>query len=240
MAGHSKWAKIKRDKGANDAKRGAIFTKLGNGIAIAVKSGGKDPDMNPTLALAIEKAKQSNMPNANIERAIKRGAGELGGAQVEEVMYEGYGPAGVAVLIECATDNTNRTLTFVKTAFTKNGGNLAESGAVSYLFDRKGVITIKKTGDDDSDQLTAIEAGASDIADSDDSWIVYTELQDLGKVRDTLKSEGFTVTDATASYEPKATMLIDDEEKQQKVMKLMDALDELDDVVETYTNFDIA
>ena len=174
MAGHSKWSKIKRQKGAADAKRGAIFTRLGNAIAVAAKQGGGNPDMNPSLALAIEKAKAENMPNANIERSIKRGTGELGGKAVEEITYEGYGPAGVAVILECATDNNNRTLTDVRTAFSKNGGNMAETGAVSYLFDRKGVIQAVKSGEDDDDQLAAIEAGADDIFDEEDQWAIHT------------------------------------------------------------------
>lgn len=239
MAGHSKWSKIKRQKGAADAKRGAVFTRLGNAISLAAKSGGGNPDMNPGLALAIEKAKSENMPNANIERAIKRGTGELGGKQVEEVTYEGYGPAGIAVIVECATDNTNRTIAEVRTAFTKNGGNMAETGAVSYLFDRKGVIQAKKSGEDDDDQLAAIEAGAEDIFDEEDQWAIHTDAKQLMAVKKTLAAAGLVVTSASLAYVPKVTMPIADEAAQEKVMKFMDVLDELDDVVETYTNFDI-
>lgn len=240
MAGHSKWSKIKRQKGANDAKRGQLFTKLGNAIAVAAKQGGGDPDMNPTLAMAIDKAKEANMPNANIDKAVKRGTGELGGAAIEEMMYEGYGPGGVAVIVECASDNRNRTYSDVRTAFTKNGGNIAETGAVSFQFDRKGMIQVVKTGDDDADQLNAIEAGAEDIYDEDDQWAVHTDMKELHSVREKLIEQGFDVKSAQLSYVPQNVITIDDEKTAQKVLNLMDALDGLDDVSETYANFDIA
>lgn len=239
MSGHSKWAKIKRGKEAEDAKRGAIFTKLGNAIAVAAKAGG-DPAMNPSLALAVAKAKEANMPNANIERSIKRGTGELGGAVIEEMTYEGYGPGGVAVIVECASDNRNRTYADVRTAFSKNGGNMAEAGAVSFQFEHKGVINVCKSGDDDSDQLTIIDAGADDVADDDDQWTVYTEKKKLNEVKKALEAEGLRVKDASLAYVPNETMEIAEESTQNKVIRLMDVLDELDDVVETYTNFDIA
>jgi len=240
MSGHSKWSKIKRQKGANDAKRGAVFTRLGNQIAIAAKQGGGDPDLNPSLALAVEKAKAENMPNDNIDRSIKRGTGELGGGIIEEIMYEGYGPDGVAIMIACATDNRNRTYADVRTAFTKNGGNMAETGAVGYLFDRKGVIRFKKSEDPDADQLLAIDAGAEDMFDEEDLWVVHTDAKELNTVRENLKAAGLNVDSADLSFVPKTTMIIDDEKQQNKVIRLMDVLDELDDVVDTYTNFDIA
>jgi YebC/PmpR family DNA-binding regulatory protein len=237
MAGHSKWSKIKRQKGANDAKRGKMFTKLGNNIAVAAKASG-DPDMNPDLAMAIQQAKDANMPNNNIEKAIKRGTGELGGGPIEEIRYEGYGPSGVAVIVECATDNRNRTSADVRNAFTKNGGNMAETGAVAYQFEHKGVIEVKKTGDDDADQLVAIEAGADDIIDEDDIWVVQTDMKQLHTVREALTKVDLEVKSAKLEYVPNNTVEID-EDKSDKVIKLMDALEDIDDVSETYTNFDI-
>ncbi len=238
MSGHSKWAKIKRGKAAEDAKRGAVFTKLGNAIAVAAKTGG-DPSMNPTLALAVQKAKESNMPNATIERSIKRGTGELGGAAIEEMVYEGYGPAGIAVIVECASDNRNRTSADVRTAFSKNGGNMAEAGAVAFQFDHKGVIQVGKTGNDDEDQLTIIDAGADDVFDDDDQWAVHTVGKQLNVVKKNLEASGLIVKEASLAYVPKTTVEITGDADQAKVMKLMDVLDELDDVVETYSNFEL-
>lgn len=240
MAGHSKWSKIKRGKAAEDAKRGAVFTKLGNAIALAAKQGGGDPDMNPSLALSIQKAKDANMPNANIDKAIKRGTGELGGAAIEEMTYEGYGPGGIAVIVECASDNRNRTSSDVRTAFTKNGGNMAETGAVSFQFDRKGVIQVAKTGDDDTDQLMIIEAGAEDLFDEGDQWAVHTDQKELHSVREALAAADLDVKSAQLSYVPQNVITIEETGTAQKVMKLMDALEELEDVSETYSNFDIS
>lgn len=238
MSGHSKWSTIKRQKGANDAKRGAIFTKLGNQIAIAAR-GGADPSTNSSLALAIEKAKAANMPAANIERSIARVA-DKSAAQLEEVMYEGYGPGGVAVLVECATDNKNRTYPEVRSAFTKNGGNMAEPGSVAFNFARKGQIRLKGSGDDV--QLQAIEAGADDIEDDVDNTetVVYTAPTELAKVRDNLKDAGLEVVEAELTYVPSNTIEISDKETARKAMNLMNALDELDDVTNTHTNFDLA
>ena len=239
MSGHSKWAKIKRGKESEDAKRGAIFTKLGNAIALAAKTGG-DPNMNPTLALAVQKAKEANMPNANIDRSIKRGTGELGGAVIEEMTYEGYGPGGVAIIVECASDNRNRTYADVRTAFSKHGGNIAETGAVSFQFEHNGVIELVKSGDDEADELSIIDAGADDVIDGEDHWVVYTDMKQLHQVKKSLESSELKVKQAHLAYVPKEPMEIDDESTQNKVMRLLDILDELDDVVETYTNFDIA
>jgi YebC/PmpR family DNA-binding regulatory protein len=236
MAGHSKWAKIKRQKAGNDAKRGAQFTKLGNAIAIAAKTGG-DPSMNPTLALAIEKAKSANMPNTNIEKAIKRGSGELGGAAIEEYMYEGYGPGGVGIIIEAASDNRNRTNTEVRIAFSKNGGNMAENGSVAFQFSRKGVITVRASGEEAL--LTVLEAGAEDATEDDGEITVYTDMKQLGTVRDAIKAAGLEVVDAELQYVPNTTINIDNAAQARKVMKIMDALDHLDDVVNTFSNFDI-
>lgn len=236
MSGHSKWSTIKRQKGAKDAARSATFTKLGNAIAIAARSGA-DPDSNFTLRLAVDKAKAANMPNANIQRSIDRGSGKLGGEQIQEVMYEGYGPGGVAILVECATDNINRTLPEVRTAFTKHGGNMAEKGSVAYQFERKGIIRIKGSGDDV--MMAALDAGAQDVKEDGDESIVYTSPQDLARVRDQLKNYGTEIIEAELTYEPTNTVEISDKDTAGKIMHLMEALEDLDDVTNTYVNFDI-
>lgn len=236
MAGHNKWSKIKRGKAVEDARRGAIFTKIGNQIAIAARSG-TDPNMNPALAMAIEKAKAANMPSANIERSIARVA-DKSAAQLQEVMYEGYGPGGVAILVECATDNLNRTYPEVRSAFSKHGGSIAEKGAVAFQFTRKGVIRVKGGGDET--MMAALEAGAEDVQEEDGESIIYTAQNELAKVRDSLKDAGIEVIEAELSYEPNNTVEIADEATQGKVMRLMEALEDLDDVSNTYTNFDIA
>lgn len=236
MAGHSKWAQIKRAKAVTDSKRSAAFTKLGNTIAVAAR-GGADPDMNFTLRLAIDKARAANMPAANIQRSIDRGSGKLGGATIQEVMYEGYGPGGTAIIVECATDNLNRTLPEVKLAFSKNGGNMAEKGAVAFQFERKGVITIKGSGDELT--MQAIEAGAEDIIEEGDESVIYTDAKELGKVRDALVAAGIEVTEAELTFKPLNTVVVKDEATADKVMKLMDALEDLDDVTATHVNFDV-
>jgi len=236
MSGHSKWETIKRAKGANDAKRGIVFTRLGNQIAIAARSG-IDPDMNFSLRIAIDAAKAANMPMANVERAIQR-ASDKAAEQVEEVVYEGYGQGGTAILIECATNNRNRTFPEVRSTFTKCGGAIAEPGSVAFQFTRKGVIRVKETGDDTL--LVALEAGAQDAVDGDEEMIIYTDLKDLAKVRSELVNAGLTITEAKLSYEPNSKIEISDPEVARKVIKLLDTLDELDDTVQTYTNFEIA
>jgi YebC/PmpR family DNA-binding regulatory protein len=237
MSGHSKWSTIKRQKGANDAKRGAIFTKLGNQIAIAARAG-TDPNSNSTLALAIEKAKAANMPGANIERSIQRAA-DKSAAQLEQALYEGYGPGGVAVLVEVATDNKNRTLPEVRSAFSKTGGNMAEQGSVAFQFSRKGVIRVKGKGDEL--ELAAIDAGAEDIFEEEETGetVIHTAPGDLAKVRDALKSS-YEVVDAELTYVPNSTMEISDPETARKIIRLMDALEDLDDVAATHTNFELA
>ena len=235
MAGHSKWAKIKRDKGANDAKRGAVFTRIGNQIAIAARSGA-DPDMNPALALAIEKAKQANMPNANIQRAIDR-VTDKNAAVLEEITYEGYGPGGIGIIIETATDNRNRTLPEVKTALVKNGGRLADAGSVAFQFTRKGVIRVAATGEDAL--LTILDAGAEDANEDDGEIVVYTDQKELAKVRTAIVAAGLKVTDAELQYVPNSEITVDDEETAGKVMRVMDALEDLDDVVNVHTNADV-
>ena len=236
MSGHSKWAKIHRGKAVEDAKRGAIFTKLGNTIAIAARNG-DDPDLNFALRLAIDRAKQSNMPASNIQRAIDRGSGKLGGEQIQEVMYEGYGPGGAAILVECATDNINRTYPAVRLAFTKHGGNMAEKGAVAFQFNRKGVITVKGTGEDQL--LTILDSGAEDAEESGGETIVYTEPKKLAEVRDNLKKSDLKITEAELSYVPNNLVTIEDSATAGKIMRLMDALDDIDEVTATHVNFDL-
>jgi YebC/PmpR family DNA-binding regulatory protein len=238
MSGHSKWSTIKRQKEITDAKRGAVFTKLANAITVAAKNGA-DPSMNFALRLVLDQARAANMPNVNVQRAIDRGTGKLGGAAIEEVMYEGYGPGGIAVIVECATDNKNRTYPDVRLAFSKNGGNMAEPGAVAFQFSRKGMIRAAFTGDADEAMLAAIDAGAEDAEADGDELVIYTDPKQLATVRDALGAIGLTVKEAELSFVPNATVEITDPETARKVMNLMDALDNLDDVTNTYSNFDI-
>ncbi len=237
MSGHSKWATIKRQKGANDAKRGTLFTKLGNQLAIAARAG-TDPAHNSALALAIEKAKSANMPNANIERSIARAA-DKSAAQLEEVVYEGYGPGGIAVIVEAATDNKNRTLPEVRTAFSKHGGSMAETGAVAFQFSRKGQVRVKGISDDID--LAAIDAGAEDIYQEPENseTVIETAPADLAKVREALKSSALEIVAAELTYSPNNIIKIEDAETARKVINLMDALDDVEDVTNTFTNFDI-
>ncbi len=235
MSGHSKWATTHRQKAVVDAKRGAIFTKLGNQIAIAAR-GGTDPTLNSSLAMAIEKAKAANMPSANIQRAIDRVA-DKNAAALEEITYEGYGPGGVGIIIETATDNRNRTLPEVKTALVKNGGRIADAGSVVFQFTRKGVITVEGTGEELL--LQVLDAGAEDAVEEDGEIIVYTELKDLASVRNQLVEQGLNVKDAELRYIANTPVEIADSETAQKLMKVVDALDDLDDVVNVHTNADI-
>lgn len=235
MSGHSKWSTIKRQKAAKDAARGAVFTKLGNAIAIAAR-GGTDPETNFSLRMAIDKAKAANMPMSNIQRSVDR-AKDKDAAQLQEVLYEGYGPGGTAILVECATDNINRTYPEVKLAFSKHGGNIAEKGAVAFQFDHRGMIRLKAVGDEIL--MQALEAGAEDVQEESGESIVYTDPKDLAKVRDALQTSGLDVAEAELTYVPKNTVEITDAATAGKVMRLMDALDESDDVVNTHVNFDI-
>lgn len=236
MSGHSKWSTIKRQKAVTDAKRGAVFTKLGNQIAIAAR-GGTDPTTNSTLAMVIEKAKAANMPLANIERAIQRVA-DKNAAVLQELLYEGYGPGGVAIIVEVATDNINRTYPEVRLAFSKHGGNIAEKGAVAFQFDRKGVIRVKGKGDEL--MLQALDAGAEDMQEEGDESIIYTDPKELAQVRDALKAAGVEVTEAELTYVPNNTIEVTEKDTAGKIMRLMDALDDIDDVTATHVNFDIA
>lgn len=232
MAGHSKWATTKRQKGINDAKRAAVFTRLGNLIAIAAR-GGADPTMNSALAMAIEKAKAANMPASNIQRAIDR-VGDKNSATVEEITYEAIGPAGVAVIIEVATDNRNRTLPEVKSTLIKNGGRLADPGSVMFQFTRKGVIRVQAQGEEAL--LQVLEAGAEDAVEEENELIVYTDQKDLAKVRSQILEQGLAITSADLQYVANQQLEVDDEEINQKIIKLLEAIDDLDDITNIYTN----
>lgn len=235
MAGHNKWSKIKRDKGVNDAKRGAVFTKIGNQIAIAAR-GGVDPTMNSALALAIEKAKAANMPTANIQRAIDRVA-DKNAAALEEITYEGMGPGGVGIMIETATDNRNRTFPEVRNALVKNGGRIADAGSVAFQFSRKGVIVVAASGEDAL--LTILDSGAEDATEEDGEIVVYTDQKDLAKVRTSIVEAGLEVKDAELQYVANTPIEVSDTETAGKLVKVLDALDDLDDVVNVHTNADI-
>lgn len=235
MSGHSKWATTHRQKAIVDAKRGAVFTKLGNMIAIAAR-GGTDPEINSSLAMAIEKARAANMPRANIQRAIDR-VNDKNAAALEEIVYEGYGPGGTGIIVEVATDNKNRTYPEVRTALTKNGGTMADPGSVMFQFTRKGVIRVGTTGEDAL--LAVLDAGAEDAVEEGDGITVYTNMKDLAKVRTAIFEAGLPVEDAELQYVANNTVPIDDPEVARKLMKVLDALDELDDVTNVHTNADI-
>lgn len=235
MSGHSKWSTIKRAKGVKDAARGAVFTRIGNAIAMSARSG-TDPETNFSLRLAIDKAKAANMPSANIQRAIDR-VKDKNAALMHEVLYEGYGSGGVAVLVEVATDNINRTYPLVRLAFSKHGGSIADKGSVLFQFDHKGMIRLKGSGDDI--MMIALEAGAEDVQDEDGESIIYTEAKELARVRDTLKEVDVDILEAELTYVPNTTIEITDAATAGKVMRLMDALDEIDDVINTHVNFEI-
>lgn len=239
MSGHSKWSTIKRKKGAQDAKRGQLFTKLGKEIEIAAREG-PDPESNFKLRMVIEKAKTANMPRENIERAIRRGAGlEKGAAALEELVYEGYGPNGVALMMSVVTDNRNRAVAEIRRLLTRSGGSLGESGCVAWLFDQKGFITVPLDGQDpDEVAMIAIDAGAEDVNISDDVVEVYTKPDELHKVREALRSAGLQVENAQLLMKPKSTITLD-EEAALKTLRLIEVLEELDDVQEVYSNLEL-
>lgn len=241
MSGHSKWATTKHKKAVIDAKRGKLFAKLIKNIEVAARTGGGDPSGNPTLADAIAKAKGQSVPNDNIDRAVKRGAGlEAGGADWEPITYEGYGPGGVALLIECLTDNRNRAASEVRTAMTRNGGSMADPGSVAYLFNRKGVVLVPKNGRAEDDVLMAVlDAGAEEVNDIDDSFEIVSEATDLGAVREALKAAGIEYESADISWLPSVSVPLDDEPAR-KVLRLVDALEDCDDVQNVWANFDIS
>ena len=241
MSGHSKWSTIKRKKGANDAKRGKIFTKLIKEITIAARMGGGDPDGNPRLRTAIIAAKSENMPKDNIARAIKKGTGDLDGAVYEEILYEGYGPGGIAVLVETMTDNKNRTVADVRHFFAKSGGNLGESGCVAWMFDKKGSITVDREGVDEDELMDmAIEAGAEDVIEDETTFQILTEPDDFSEVVENLEKSGVKCLEASITMIPKNTVEVEAEKTARSLMKLLDNLEDNDDVQKVHANFDIS
>jgi len=240
MSGHSKWSTIKRKKGAADAKRGKIFTQLIREIVMGARIGGADPDSNPRLRLAIEKARSQNMPKENIERAIKRGAGEIEGESYDEIHYEGYGPGGVAIIVETLTDNRNRTVGDVRHLLTKYGGNLGSSGSVAYLFDKKGLLVFDSEGiDQDALIEAAMEADALDVVEEADCVEVQTSPETFHAVKESLEAQSFVATSAEVAMVPQAMVKLDGREAE-SMLKLMEALDDHDDVRQVFANFDIS
>lgn len=241
MSGHSKWATTKHKKAAIDAKRGKMFAKLIKNIEVAARTGGGDPGGNPTLYDAIQKAKKSSVPNDNIERARKRGGGEEGGgADWQNITYEGYGPNGVAVLVECLTDNRNRAAGEVRVAMTRNGGNMADPGSVAYLFHRKGIVTLEKNGLSEDDVLVAVlDAGAEEVSDLGEVFEVTSDPSDLVAVRTALQEAGIDYDSAESGFQPSVSVPVD-ADAARKVFKLVDALEDSDDVQDVYTNIDIS
>jgi YebC/PmpR family DNA-binding regulatory protein len=241
MSGHSKWATIKRKKAANDARRSNQFAKLLRAVEVAAKEGGGDPAANMTLASAVEKARSASVPNENIDRAIKRGSGEDAGAtRYEEITYEGYAPGGIALFVETLTDNRNRTAQDVRHAFTRNGGNLGETGSTAWMFTRKGVVVVEKGAVPNDERLfeLALEAGAEDMTDSESSWEIVTEPAALASVRDAIRSAGIEVFSAELTMLPQSTIPVDGSEAK-KVLQMIEALEDLEDVQNVYANFDI-
>ena len=240
MSGHSKWATIKRKKAKTDNQRGKLFTKLAKEIIVAAKQGGADPDGNMRLKAAIQRAKEANIPNDNIQRAVQKGAGSAGGDNYEEIIYEGYGPSGVAVMIEILTDNRNRTAGEVRHLFSRNGGNLGESGCVSWMFDKKGLIVVEKKDTllEDDLLMAALDAGAEDMKTEEDSYEIYTAPQDLDSVKESLLGQGIALADAEVTMMPQTTVSLTGKEAEQMI-RLMDALEDHDDVQDVYANFDI-
>lgn len=240
MSGHSKWSTIKRKKGAADAKRGRIFTRLMREITVAARMGGGDEDSNPRLRTAVAAAKGQNMPKENIERAVKKGTGDLDGVSYEEIVYEGYGPGGVAFLIECLTDNKNRAAAEIRHILTKRGGSLAKAGAVAYLFEQKGLFTFDKEGlDEDTIMEAALEAGAEDVKDEDEVWEVHTAPGDFSSVADAFEQAGLTPASSELTRVPTTTVAISDPGEASRILALMDTLDDAEDAQNVYANFDI-
>jgi YebC/PmpR family DNA-binding regulatory protein len=240
VSGHSKWHSIKHAKGAADAKRGKLFARLARQIEVAARAGGGDIDANPTLRTMVQKARDASMPKDNIERAIKRGTGELEGVRYEPITYEGYAPNGVAVLVEALTDNRNRTGQEVKNIFTRNGGSLAEPGAVAWQFERKGIVLLEKSAaDEDTLMGVTVDAGADDITDLGDTWEVTTGATELHSVRDALDTAGIAVASSDLTMQPSQTVPLADAAAAKTVLRVLDALEENDDVQNVYANFDI-
>jgi len=240
VSGHSKWSTIKRKKGAIDAKRGKIFTRLIKEITVAARMGGGDPDANPRLRSAIISAKTENMPKDNIDRAIKKGTGELEGAVYEEITYEGYGPGGVAVLVDCMTDNKNRSVADIRHYFSKCGGNLGEFGCVAWMFAKKGTILVDKSTISEEDLMDkALDAGAEDVVEEDNTYQVVTLPEDFESVRETLQEAGVEFVEASVGMVPKTIVEISEEKTARQVLRLLELLEDHDDVQNVYANFDI-
>ncbi|WP_202709167.1 YebC/PmpR family DNA-binding transcriptional regulator [Sporosalibacterium faouarense] len=241
MAGHSKWANIKHRKGKQDAKKAKVFTKLARAITVAAREGGGDPEYNTELSNAIEKAKAQNMPNDNIDRAVKKGTGDLEGVNYEQITYEGYGPNGVAVMVQCLTDNKNRTAADVRHYFTKYGGNLGADGCVSFMFDRKGVLIIDRTDEMDEEEvmMAALEAGAEDFQAEEDYFEIITDPSDFANTRNTLKGDGYKFSTAEVSFIPQTETKLTEEDDVKKMSKLIDAIEDSDDVQEIWHNWDM-
>jgi YebC/PmpR family DNA-binding regulatory protein len=240
MSGHSKWATIKHKKGAADKARGKLFAKLLRQVEVAAREGGGDPESNPTLRTMFQKARDNSVPIDTIQRAIKRGTGELEGVIYESITYEGYAPGGVAVLVEVLTDNRNRTGSEVRSVFSRSGGSMAEPGAVAWQFERKGSILVDRAADEEALMLTALDAGADDLADDGEAWRVTTPAGDLHAVRTAIEDAGLTVESADLTMVPSATVRLDTTENAKKVLNVVDALDDHDDVQNVFANFDIA
>jgi YebC/PmpR family DNA-binding regulatory protein len=242
MSGHSKWATIKHKKGAADAKRGKLFAKLARQIEVTARSGGGDPDMNPALRQAVQKAKAAQMTNDAIDRAIKRGTGEAGADSYEDITYEGYAPGGVALLIDVLTDNRNRTSADIRSIFTKMGGSLAEPGAVGWQFSRKGIILLEPNGvDEDELMLAALDAGADDVADVGDAWqVTVSRPSDTYDVKDALEGAGYTIMSADTPMVSDNLVPVTSVEDAKKILRIMEAIEDNDDVQDVYSNFDIA
>ncbi len=239
MSGHSKWATIKHKKGAADKARGKLFAKLIRQVEVAAREGGGDPDANPTLRTMFQKARDASVPIDTIERAVKRGTGDLEGVIYESITYEGYAPGGVAVLVDVLTDNRNRTGSEIRNVFSKNGGSMAEPGAVAWQFERKGIVLADRAIEEDDLMLLALDAGAEDIADDGDTWRITTPATDLHAVRTALEQGGVAVSSSELTMQPSATIALDTKEAARKVLHLIDLLDENDDVQDVYANFDI-
>jgi len=240
LSGHSKWHNIRLRKGKQDAERGKIFTKLAREIIVAAKAGGGNPEANIRLRLAIQKARENSMPADNIKRAIQRGTGELEGVNYEEITYEGYGVAGVAVLAQCLTDNRNRTVADLRNIFSKCGGNLGESGAVAWMFDQKGMVTIPaENTDEDAVMMATLDAGAEDIRTEGDTIEVVCKPEDLQAVREALNNAGITYTEADVSMIPKTTVRVEDSKEASQIIRLVEMLEDHDDVQNVFSNFDI-
>lgn len=241
MSGHSKWSTIKHKKGATDQKRAKVFTKLIKEVTMAARLGGANPDGNPRLRLAIEKARSQSVPKDNIDRAIKKGTGELGGDAIEEASYEGYGPAGIAIIVDCTTDNKTRTVAEIRNIFAKKGGHLGESGSVAWMFEKKGVIRIDAAGTTEEILFEkALDAGADDIKREEDIFVVTSAFEDFNKVHETLTKGGFAVKEASIEMLPKNTTTLASEEEAQKLMSLIEALEDNDDVQNVWANYDIS